>query len=139
MGKRTRPAPKKRRQAPQSSLVIPAIVGLVVVGVLVAAILAQEQSRSAASAAPIIPTDLPIRTVEPLSTAPPPYPEVPRIARSDLLQKMEAGEGVIVVDVRGKDSYDQMHIPGSLSIPEDQLLARLDELPPKAEIVLYCA
>ena len=127
----------KRKQRSPASLWMPVIVGVVVVGVMVAAILAVERNQRLASATAIFPTDLPIVTVEPLATTPPPYPEVPRVTSSDLLAKIENGT-VVVVDARGTQYYEQMHIPGSLSIPQGQILERLDELPKDKDVVLYC-
>jgi hypothetical protein len=135
MSRRKRSTRGKRQQS-TSSLLIPIIVGVVVVGVIVAAILAVEQNQRQASATAIIPTDLPIRTVEPLATDPPPFPEVPRIARPELLDKIETGN-VVVVDVRGAQYYAEMHIPGALSIPEAEIANRLDELSRDVDLVLY--
>jgi hypothetical protein len=128
----------KRKQQSPAALWMPVIVGVVAIGVIVAAILAVERNQRLASATAIFPTDLPVVTVEPLATRPPPFPEVVRITNSDLLQRMEGGT-VVVVDVRGTQYYERMHIPGSLSIPEEQILDRLDELPRDKDIVLYCA
>jgi hypothetical protein len=128
----------QRKQQSPATLWMPVIVGAVVIGVIVAAILAVERNQRLASATAVFPTDLPVVTVPPLATRPPPFPEVARITGSDLLEKIESGT-VIVVDVRGTQYYERMHIPGSLSIPEGQIPERLDELPKDKEIVLYCA
>ncbi len=138
MSKRKQQARNKRKQQSVASWLIPLVVGVVVVGVVVATVWAVEQDQRRASATAIVPTDLPIRTVEPLATTPPPFPEVPRISRTDLLERIEAGT-VVVVDVRDSQYYEQMHIPGSLSIPEAEIPNRLDELPKDKDIVLYCA
>jgi rhodanese-related sulfurtransferase len=45
---------------------------------------------------------------------------------------------VTVLDVRPALEYAAGHIPGAVSIPIDELPARLDELPPEVEIVAYC-
>ena len=59
------------------------------------------------------------------------------VSRDDLLARVRAG-GVTVVDVRPRDEYAAGHIPGALSIPVDELEARLAELPRGTEIVAYC-
>jgi len=66
-----------------------------------------------------------------------PYPEVSRISVNETRNKLEAGQ-IILVDVRSKNSYDNQHIVGAVSIPEEEVGARLSELPVGHEIVLYC-
>ena len=67
-----------------------------------------------------------------------PHDDVRRVTVAELQKMLEAGEAV-VVDVRSKASYDGGHIRGSLSIPRDQLVARVGELPKDKLIVFYCA
>ena len=43
-----------------------------------------------------------------------------------------------IIDVRPKDSYDQAHIKGAVSIPETDVPTRLGELPKDKLIVTYC-
>lgn len=59
------------------------------------------------------------------------------IGRDELLRRSDAGE-VVVLDVRPAVEYAAGHIPGAVSIPLDELRARLDELPSDMEIVAYC-
>lgn len=83
------------------------------------------------------------RTAAPpeIENAPPqadiPFPEVPRISVEDTKAQFDANSAIIV-DVRSPDAYASSHIPNSLSIPEEELEARVDELPKDAEILLYC-
>ncbi|MEV4330922.1 metalloregulator ArsR/SmtB family transcription factor [Streptomyces sp. NPDC049597] len=60
-----------------------------------------------------------------------------RLTREELLERVRAGT-VTVIDVRPAEEYAAGHIPGALSIPLDQLEARLAELPDNAGIVAYC-
>ncbi|MCJ0873879.1 metalloregulator ArsR/SmtB family transcription factor [Streptomyces sp. AP-93] len=60
-----------------------------------------------------------------------------QLTREELLERVKSGTAT-VIDVRPAEEYDAGHIPGSLSIPLDQLEARLAELPDDAEIVAYC-
>lgn len=124
---------RKRKQQTQraSSLVIPIVVGVVVVAVIVGAIVSIESRRSATASAPVI-------TAAAQPTNPIPYPGVPRISIEEARQKLETGQAV-VVDVRTKNTYDQAHLPGSISLPEDEIESRLDELPDDKELILYCA
>ena len=59
------------------------------------------------------------------------------VAADELLARMRAKD-VVVLDVRPVDEYASGHIPGSISIPLDELERRLSELPRKKEIVAYC-
>jgi 3-mercaptopyruvate sulfurtransferase SseA len=64
--------------------------------------------------------------------------EVPRVAPSVLKERLDAGEGVLVVDARSSGEYAEAHIPGAISVPLSDLEGRLDELPRDQEIVFYC-
>jgi hypothetical protein len=66
-----------------------------------------------------------------------PYPEIARISVDEAHISLAEGSA-IVVDVRDRDSYTNMHIPGALSIPLDEVEARMGELPREAEILTYC-
>ncbi len=55
----------------------------------------------------------------------------------ELMRRVRRGE-VTVIDVRPPEEYGAGHIPGALSIPVDELKARLKELPKGVEIVAYC-
>jgi rhodanese-related sulfurtransferase len=59
---------------------------------------------------------------------------VSREALADLIKK----DAVVLVDVRPKEEYDADHLPGAISIPLDELLARAGELPADKIVVLYC-
>jgi rhodanese-related sulfurtransferase len=59
------------------------------------------------------------------------------MTREELWRRVRSGE-VIVLDVRPRVEFDAGHIPGAVSIPLDELEARLDELSANREIVAYC-
>jgi rhodanese-related sulfurtransferase len=59
------------------------------------------------------------------------------IGREELRRRVKAGDA-IVVDVRPAAEYAAGHLPGALSIPLDELVDRLDELPDTVEVVAYC-
>ncbi|WP_420918039.1 ArsR/SmtB family transcription factor [Streptomyces albus] len=48
------------------------------------------------------------------------------------------GDGALVIDVRLVDDYAMGHIPEAVSLPSEQLLSRIGELPDGAEIIAYC-
>jgi rhodanese-related sulfurtransferase/DNA-binding transcriptional ArsR family regulator len=64
--------------------------------------------------------------------------EEPRpMTRGDLWASIRAGE-VTVLDVRPSVEYEAGHIPGAVSIPIDELPARMAALPGGREVVAYC-
>ena len=66
------------------------------------------------------------------------HPEPPEaVNREELRQRLDTGD-IVVVDVRPAEEYAAGHIPGAVSIPADELEARLDELPDDVEVVAYC-
>lgn len=85
----------------------------------VEAVMAAAQSAPAANAADV------------------PYPEVARVSVDEAHIRLMQGTAV-AVDVRDRDSYTAMHIPGALLIPLDEVEARMGELPRDAEILTYC-
>jgi rhodanese-related sulfurtransferase/DNA-binding HxlR family transcriptional regulator len=60
-----------------------------------------------------------------------------QVTREELLARVAAGTAT-VVDVRPEEEYAAGHIPGAVSVPLDELEARLAELPNGTEIVAYC-
>jgi hydroxyacylglutathione hydrolase len=57
----------------------------------------------------------------------------------DLAERLGAGDGIVVLDVRDDDEYAEAHIPGSLNVPYGRLLERLDELPADRTIAAICS
>jgi hypothetical protein len=128
----SRTSRKQRRTSNPASVAIPIVVGLVVVAVIVGVILSLESRQLASSN-----TSTAVNTAQPLGTQAIPFPDVPRISLKDTQSKLAAGQAVLV-DVRSKTSYDQAHSVGAISIPEEEVDARLNELPRNKDIILYC-
>lgn len=63
--------------------------------------------------------------------------DVEEVSREELLRRAGAGE-VVVIDVRPTEEFICGHIPGALSLPLDQIAARLEELPAHLDFVAYC-
>jgi len=59
------------------------------------------------------------------------------VEQDDLVRRVQAGE-VTVIDVRPTAEFDAGHLPGAVSIPLDELQARLEELPRNRAVVAYC-
>lgn len=59
------------------------------------------------------------------------------VSRPELLERARSGR-VTVLDVRPAEEYQAGHIEGAVSIPIDELEARLGELPKGKEVVAYC-
>jgi len=59
------------------------------------------------------------------------------INRDELQQRLKQGD-VVVLDVRPRPEYEAAHIPGALSMPVDDLKARLRQIPEGHDIVAYC-
>ena len=124
---RRRGQPRRRRS---DSLWIPIVVGLVVVAILVGVVLSLE---GGGGRAPLQANS----TAGPLATNPLPYPSVPRISVDETWEGMQAGQ-VLLVDVRSRTSYNNLHAEGALSIPEEEMDARRAALPRDRDLVLYC-
>jgi membrane protein DedA with SNARE-associated domain len=63
-----------------------------------------------------------------------------RVAPLELKRLMDAGEAVVVVDLRGKLDFeaDPVVIPGAMRLDPKELEERDPEIPSEREIVLYC-
>jgi phage shock protein E len=62
------------------------------------------------------------------------------IDAAKLLERQQAGQAPLLLDVRHADEYSQGHIAGALNIPVEQLASRAGVLgvPRDTEIVVYC-
>jgi phage shock protein E len=60
------------------------------------------------------------------------------IEADELDEKMKAGDDFFLLDVRTPQENASQAIEGSYLIPLQELGARMDELPKKKEIVVYC-
>jgi 3-mercaptopyruvate sulfurtransferase SseA len=62
---------------------------------------------------------------------------IERVTVKDAKDALDAGTAIFV-DVRAADVYAVSHIPGALSIPLEDVEARLSELNPDQWIITYC-
>src|SRR5680860_1343550 len=66
--------------------------------------------------------------------------QVPEVQVPDLADRIAAGDGPLVIDVREQHEWDQGHIPGSVHIPRSFLESRIAGVArPDTEVVLSCA
>jgi rhodanese-related sulfurtransferase/DNA-binding transcriptional ArsR family regulator len=63
--------------------------------------------------------------------------ELEAITAGELQERLSNGT-VVLIDVRPAREFEEGHIPGSRSLPIDELDSRLGELPDDTEIVAYC-
>jgi membrane protein DedA with SNARE-associated domain len=64
---------------------------------------------------------------------------VARIAPEELRRRLEAGEEIVVVDVRSALESDVDSVPGALRIPLEDLETRHGDIPRDRDIILFCS
>jgi flagellar basal body-associated protein FliL len=124
--KRKRPAKK------QPSLAIPIVVGVVVVVLAIAVLVSLQERQSAVAGG----SSNAQATAQPLAPQAIPFPGVPRATLDETQNKLAQGKAVLV-DVRSSASYAKSHAVGAISVPEEEIDARLNELPRDKDLVLY--
>ena len=66
-------------------------------------------------------------------------PKAPVAEEIDVARAYEMyQQGAFLVDVRTQEEWDEVHIPGSVLIPLDELPDRLSEVPRDKDIVVVC-
>jgi rhodanese-related sulfurtransferase len=65
---------------------------------------------------------------------------VTEIDRDELKQKLDHPKKFVLVDALPSDDFHELHLPGAINIPADQIRGQASELLPKeAEIIVYCS
>lgn len=59
------------------------------------------------------------------------------ISRDELQALIDEGT-IMLIDVRPRIEFEHGHLPGAVSLPADELAARIDTLPKRRRIVAYC-
>ena len=115
---------KKRKQKTKSKLPILILIagGLLILAAAVVLILQTGAPQTAAA-----PTNDPNL----------PYPNINRVSPAEAQAALDANKAIII-DVRAAEAYAASHIAGSISFPETDLPARLNELDPNQWIITYC-
>jgi rhodanese-related sulfurtransferase len=112
--------------------------------VLVASVLLAACSSSASPAAPTRPPATPAASAPATSAAPSAAtaPATPAVPLPDTVTVTEASAlrdaGAFVLDVREPEEWAQVHIPGAVLIPLDELPGRLAEVPRDRDVVVVC-
>ncbi len=66
-------------------------------------------------------------------------PSIPKIAPTDLNEKLKFGKHPLILDVRQPDEFRQARIKGAKLVPLTEIYKHLNELPKGREIVCVCA
>ncbi len=62
--------------------------------------------------------------------------EILEVSIDELAKRL--GEGIILIDVRMADEYEEGHVPGAKLIPLDQIEERHNEVPTDGDVYLIC-
>jgi 3-mercaptopyruvate sulfurtransferase SseA len=75
--------------------------------------------------------------IDPVASPRIPYPEVPRVSLGDSKAAYDLQQAVFV-DTRGEPYFSEGHIPGAISMTDDEIASRINELNPDDWIITYC-
>jgi membrane protein DedA with SNARE-associated domain len=62
-----------------------------------------------------------------------------RITARELRERLDAGQDLVIVDLRSRPSDDAPGIPGAIRLTTEELTARSREIPRDREIILFCS
>lgn len=60
-----------------------------------------------------------------------------QVSAEEVLERIESGEDLFLVDVREEDEHADFNIGGKL-LPLTELMEHLDEIPKDREVIIYC-
>ena len=80
----------------------------------------------------------PIVSEAPVAAPTAPRYEAPRVTPQEAKARMDAGEEIVLVDVRGASYYAAGHIEGAISAPWATLTEGHAQLPKDKLLLLYC-
>jgi rhodanese-related sulfurtransferase len=63
---------------------------------------------------------------------------VDNLAAERVKQLLDAGEKIILIDMRPAKEYQQSRLPGARSLPLPEVASRFGEIPKSGRVVLYC-
>lgn len=108
---------KKKKRNLLPIILFAAVIGLSIIGLLVAQNLRQARIETPTLAAS--------------------QDDVLRVTAQEAYQAQSNHEAVII-DTRSEAEYQQQHVAGSINIPLDQLENRMNELDPSIWYIAYC-
>ena len=116
------------------------ILTLMAVAITLTAALAEAQYRTPTTQQPLPPTAAPSNAgpLETTSTGGDELATARRMTRDQAMRLVKQKKAVYV-DVRSKESFDEGHLPGAISLPLSQLQSRYKDLPVKKLLITYCA
>ncbi len=79
----------------------------------------------------------PAPAVTPAAAPADPLDAAPRISAVDAKKAMDGGNAILL-DVRGFDVWQMEHAKGAISLPVNEILTRMKELPKGKQIIAYC-
>ena len=62
---------------------------------------------------------------------------IKQISLKDLKARLDAGEALVLIDVREPSEREICHIGGEL-IPKDTVAQHLDKIPKEGDVIVYC-
>jgi hypothetical protein len=114
--------------------------GVLMIGALLWFVFATRQSIPTVSqlATPVVVSNSSsITSITPVASPALPYPEIKRISLGDAKAALEL-KSAVFIDVRGDPYYSEGHIPGAISMTQEEMATRMGELDKNAWIITYC-
>lgn len=66
------------------------------------------------------------------------YDRIPAVHAAELVRRIQSNEDFILLDVRGRDEYEEGRLPNAVHIYLGELADRLDEIPKDRPITTFC-
>lgn len=63
---------------------------------------------------------------------------MPEVTPGELLDRLERGDAIALLDVRSRLEFSEGHLPGAVNIPLDELRDLLDQVETKQPLAVYC-
>lgn len=64
--------------------------------------------------------------------------KIHRISTKELAERMKSAKPFLLVDARPFDQYDICHMPGAVSIPEEEVEIHAEKYDRKTDVIIYC-
>lgn len=102
--------------------------------------LGQSRSRVAIESSDSLHRSRAVGAASPVDDEPEPLESDASLTGIQLLELIDRGETVYVLDVRSEGEYAAGHVPGAVNVPFTQVAARMDEVPGTTHdiLVVYC-